>query len=76
MKALIIVDMLNDFYSGVLQNEMHASKIVPVIAKLIDHARNNPEWMVVYSNDTLRDVSPQSTPRGQIGRASCRERVL
>lgn len=54
MKALIIVDMLNDFYSGVLQNEIHASKIVPVIARLIDHARTNPDWMVVYSNDAHR----------------------
>lgn len=54
MKALIIVDMLNDFYTGVLQNEVHASKIVPVIAKLIAHARANPDWMVVYSNDAHR----------------------
>jgi nicotinamidase-related amidase len=54
MKALIIVDMLNDFYTGVLQNEVHASKIVPVIEKLIDHARNDPNWMVVYSNDAHR----------------------
>lgn len=54
MKALIIVDMLNDFYSGVLNNEMHASKIVPVIARLIDHARANPDWLLVYSNDAHR----------------------
>lgn len=54
MKALIIIDMLNDFYTGVLANEEHASKIVPNIRKLVDHARNNPDWVVVYSNDAHR----------------------
>ncbi|BCP54929.1 isochorismatase [Kaistia sp. 32K] len=54
MKALIVVDMLNDFYTGVLQNEAHASKIVPVIRQLIEHARGRPDWMVVYSNDAHR----------------------
>lgn len=54
MKALIIVDMLNDFYTGVLQNQVHAAKIVPVIRDLIDHARGRSDWLVVYSNDAHR----------------------
>jgi nicotinamidase-related amidase len=54
MKALIVVDMLNDFYTGVLQNETHASRIVPAIQTLIEHARSHPDWLVVYSNDAHR----------------------
>lgn len=54
MKALIIIDMLNDFYDGVLGNEQHAAKIVPSIRRLLDHARASEEWMVVYSNDAHR----------------------
>lgn len=54
MKALIVIDMLNDFYTGVLGNEEHASRIVPAIQRLIAHARNRPDWLVVYSNDAHR----------------------
>jgi nicotinamidase-related amidase len=54
MKALIVIDMLNDFYDGVLGNKEHAEKIVPAIATLIAHARKSPEWLVVYSNDAHR----------------------
>lgn len=54
MKALIVVDMLNDFYDGVLANEAHAARIVPAIQDLIAHARNDPDWLVVYSNDAHR----------------------
>ena len=54
MKALIVVDMLNDFYNGVLANEAHAARIIPAIADLIAHARKDPDWLVVYSNDAHR----------------------
>jgi nicotinamidase-related amidase len=54
MKALIVIDMLNDFVTGVLANEADAMKIVPAISRLIDHARNKPDWLVVYSNDAHR----------------------
>ncbi len=54
MKALIVIDMLNDFYDGVLGNEKHASKIVPNIQRLIEHARRSDDWVVVYSNDAHR----------------------
>jgi nicotinamidase-related amidase len=54
MKALIVIDMLNDFVTGVLANEPDATKIVPTIKRLIDHARSQPDWLVVYSNDAHR----------------------
>ena len=54
MKALIVIDMLNDFVTGVLANEADASRIVPAIARLIDYARARPDWLVVYSNDAHR----------------------
>ena len=54
MQALIVVDMLNDFYDGVLANEAHAARIIPAIAELIDNARKSPDWLVVYSNDAHR----------------------
>ena len=54
MKALIVVDMLNDFVTGALPNEARAMQIVPAIRRLIDHARKDPDWLVVYSNDAHR----------------------
>jgi nicotinamidase-related amidase len=38
----------------VLANEADAKKIVPAIRRLIDHARQSPDWLVVYSNDAHR----------------------
>ncbi|KAN0032986.1 hypothetical protein ACTA71_011193 [Dictyostelium dimigraforme] len=56
MKALIIVDMLNDFVNGILANEKNANQIIPSIQKLIEHARKNPtEWLIVYSNDSHKE---------------------
>lgn len=54
MKALIVIDMLNDFVDGVLANAEHAGRIVPQIRALIDHARAREDWLVVYSNDAHR----------------------
>ncbi|WP_445496911.1 cysteine hydrolase family protein [Photorhabdus sp. SF281] len=54
MKALIVIDMLNDFVTGALANEVDAMKIVPVIKRLIDHARPQQGWLVVYANDAHR----------------------
>ncbi|MBO0663398.1 cysteine hydrolase [Jiella sp. MQZ9-1] len=54
MKALIVIDMLNDFVTGVLANEADAMAIVPAIQRMIDHARSQPDWIVVYSNDAHR----------------------
>ena len=54
MKALIIVDMLNDFVTGALANEALAMPIVPAIRRVLDHARKDADWLVVYSNDAHR----------------------
>ena len=54
MRALIVVDMLNDFVTGTLANEARAMAIVPSIRRLIDHARANEDWVVVYANDAHR----------------------
>ncbi|NRN27922.1 cysteine hydrolase family protein [Photorhabdus heterorhabditis] len=54
MKALIVVDMLNDFVTGALANEAYVMKIVPVIKRLINYARCQPDWLVVYANDAHR----------------------
>ena len=51
MKALIVIDMLNDFYTGVLANKEHAEKIVGKLQALLQHAREREDWVVVYSND-------------------------
>ncbi len=54
MKALIVVDMLNDFVTGALANEVRATRIIPAIRRLIDHARADPDWVVVYACDAHR----------------------
>ena len=54
MKALIVVDMLNDFVTGALANEVRATRIVPAIRRMIDHARADADWLVVYANDAHR----------------------
>lgn len=59
MKALIVIDMLEDFYTGVLANEADAARILPQIRTLIEHARANPDWVVVYSNDAHRADDPE-----------------
>ncbi len=59
MKVLVVIDMLNDFVTGVLANEADAIKIVPAIRRLIDHARKNTDWLVVYSNDAHRADDPE-----------------
>jgi nicotinamidase-related amidase len=51
--ALIVVDMLNDFVDGVLGNPA-AEKIVAPIASLVEGARENDDWVVVYANDAHR----------------------
>lgn len=50
MKALLVVDMLNDFVTGKIKNP-RAEEIVPNIADLLTAARQDEDWMVVFSND-------------------------
>jgi nicotinamidase-related amidase len=57
MKALIIVDMLDDFVDGKLANP-RAQAIVEPLARLLDHAREDG-WAVVFSNDAHHPDDPE-----------------
>ena len=65
VKALIIVDMLNDFVTGAVPNEVRAMRIVPSVRRLLDHARTDPEWLVVYANDAHRADDREVEMRGR-----------
>ena len=49
-RALLVVDMLNDFVTGKIANP-RAERIIPNIANLLDMARREDDWLVVYAND-------------------------
>jgi nicotinamidase-related amidase len=57
MRALIIVDMLNDFVDGKLANP-RAQAIVAPLQRLLKHAREEG-WVVVFSNDAHRPDDPE-----------------
>jgi len=57
MKALIIVDMLDDFVDGKLANP-RAQAIVEPLRRLLDHAREDG-WVVVFSNDAHQPDDPE-----------------
>ena len=48
--GLVVIDMLNDFQDGVLANSA-AEPIVEPLKKLIEAARLNDDWVVIYGND-------------------------
>jgi nicotinamidase-related amidase len=51
MKALLVLDMLNDFMTGKIANP-RAERIVPPIQQLLELARaDRDNWLVVYAND-------------------------
>jgi nicotinamidase-related amidase len=58
MKALVIVDMLDDFVTGALANP-RAERIVEPLARLLEHARRDGEWVVVFSNDAHEPSDPE-----------------
>jgi len=57
MRALIIVDMLNDFVHGALANP-RATRIVSPLRQLLAHARESG-WVVVFSNDAHEPGDPE-----------------
>lgn len=57
MRALIIVDMLNDFVDGKLANPK-AQAIIPPLEQLLAHAREEG-WVVVFSNDAHQPDDPE-----------------
>lgn len=51
MKALVVIDMLNDFVTGKIANP-RAERIMPNVQELLARARaDRREWLVVYAND-------------------------
>jgi nicotinamidase-related amidase len=51
MKALVVIDMLNDFVTGKIANP-RAEAIIPNIRDLVEKARSDRnDWLVVYAND-------------------------
>jgi nicotinamidase-related amidase len=57
MRALIIVDMLNDFVDGKLANPK-AQTIIEPLQRLLAHARDEG-WVVVFSNDAHHPDDPE-----------------
>jgi nicotinamidase-related amidase len=56
-KAVIVIDMLEDFVYGSLKNE-RSFRIITPIKKLLDWARKN-NWIVVYANDAHLPGDPE-----------------
>jgi nicotinamidase-related amidase len=51
MRALVVIDMLNDFVTGKIANP-RAERIIPTIGDLLERARaDRGHWLVVYAND-------------------------
>jgi nicotinamidase-related amidase len=57
MKALVIVDMLEDFVDGALANPRAHAIVVP-LRRLLEHARREG-WVVVFSNDAHHPDDPE-----------------
>lgn len=57
MKALIVIDMLEDFVHGALANPK-ARSIIPPLQRLLAHARG-ARWVVVFSNDAHGSGDPE-----------------
>jgi nicotinamidase-related amidase len=57
VKALVVVDMLEDFVTGALANP-RAQAIVPPLRRLLEHARAGG-WVVVFSNDAHEPGDPE-----------------
>ena len=63
MKALVIIDMLDDFVGGALANP-RAQAIVAPLARLLEHARRDG-WVVVFSNDAHQPGDPELVVWGE-----------
>ena len=62
--AVIIIDMINDFVSGAFKNK-RASKIIPSIKVLLDHARKQ-KVLVIYATDAhLPGIDPEFSVWGR-----------
>lgn len=61
-KAVIVVDMLNDFVTGELANPRSVA-ITPNIAALLEAARRQ-DWLVVFANDAHLPGDPEEAVWG------------
>jgi nicotinamidase-related amidase len=50
--------MLDDFVTGALANP-RAERIVEPLARLLEHARRDADWVVVFSNDAHDPTDPE-----------------
>ncbi len=71
MRALIIVDMLNDFVDGKIANPK-AQAIIAPLQQLLQHARDE-DWVVVFSNDAHKPGDPELRVWGEHAMADTRE---
>jgi nicotinamidase-related amidase len=71
MRALIIVDMLNDFVDGKLANPK-AQAIIAPLQQLLEQARDE-DWVVVFSNDAHKPGDPELRVWGEHAMAGTRE---
>lgn len=63
MKILIVVDMQNDFLTGVLGNA-ETEAVIPAVIKKIQHYADMPDAAIIYTRDThFSDY--MSTPEGK-----------
>ena len=71
-KLLVVVDMQNDFVTGSLGTK-EAQTIIPNVVNKIKAYQKNEDYIFVTKDCHYGDYL--NTLEGQIGRASCRERV-
>jgi nicotinamidase-related amidase len=57
MKALVVVDMLEDFVHGALANP-RARMVLPPLRELLEHARHEG-WVRVFANDAHEPGDPE-----------------
>ena len=63
MKALIVIDMLEDFVNGALANP-RAKDILDPLGRLLSHARSE-RWVVVFANDAHEPGDPELSIWGE-----------
>jgi nicotinamidase-related amidase len=71
MRALIIVDMLNDFVEGKLANPK-AQAIIEPLQRLLGHARQE-DWLVAFANDAHMPEDPELRVWGEHAMAGTHE---
>lgn len=70
MKALIVIDMLEDFVHGALANP-RAESILDRLRRLLAHARSE-EWVIVFANDAHEPGDPELSIWGEHAMAGTR----